>query len=580
MIRAAVLSAAFLIGLELAGMSPPGAVIHLDLGPVSNVTSAAIDYIPAAAGGRLRGILALVPGANASGVGMLAEKPWTDFARANGFTLAAFTFVSKSEDLKEELGYYDASAGSGAAAAAALKKLGAGRVPVFMYGFSGGAHFTASFAEHFPQMLKGWCAASFEVKSRKTKIDPDDAKGRRPPGIVACGSEDPRLGAALSYYGRGRAVGRKWTWVELDGLSHERSPALEDFTRRYFIQLTRRKGPGVWIDTGSGDDVAHSSASAKTLQTWLPDAAFAADWRAVTATKTDGVIERVVKTKLKNYEQLTLFLRLPQKSPPAGVLCLSMLANSPVVVREHIRSVDSGRRDTLLEFAAARNLAVIAWGARNLWDPSRNWDELPRAEAKRIDADFDLVASAWDSAIDHFVKKYKIPASGYLMCGASGAAQYAQRLALRRPGRFLAVHAHIASSFDLPVKDGASVLWCVTTGENEMGYARSRKFFRAARDLHYPIVYKAYPGLGHEGSANTTALGLACFDYALAEQARAARISGGKNSVPDWADIFSSSAVVADVFNQAVYSKFDYFSVPLEFRMLIPSALSEAWMRE
>ena len=166
------------------------------------------------------------------------------------------------------------------------------------------------------------------------------------------------------------------------------------------------------------------------------------------------------------------------------------------------------------------------------------------------------------------------------MMGSSGAAQYAQRLALRRPERFLAVHVHIASSFDVPVKKGASLLWCVTTGENELGYARSRRFFRAARDLYFPIVYKAYPGLGHEGNAKVTALGFACFDYALAEYARATKLNGGKPAMPDWADIFSSAPSVADVFNQAVYSKFDYLCVPVEFRMLLPEPLRAKWSAE
>jgi hypothetical protein len=272
---------------------------------------------------------------------------------------------------------------------------------------------------------------------------------------------------------------------------------------------------------------------------------------------------------------------MPQGGRADGVLCLSLLAKSPEEVRAQLLGTDEKRSaDRALEFARKRNLAVVAWGAHRLWDPSRNWDELPRAEAKKVDADFDLVANAWDAGISFFVKKYGIPESGYLMKGSSGAAQYAQRLALRRPERFLAVHIHIASSFDVPVKGGASLLWCVTTGENELGYARSRRFFKAARDLFYPIVYKAYPGLGHEGNAKVTALGMACFDYALAEQARATRLNGGKPARPDWADIFSSSASVADIFNQAVYSKFDYLCVPLEFRMLLPAAVCEAWVAE
>ena len=228
-------------------------------------------------------------------------------------------------------------------------------------------------------------------------------------------------------------------------------------------------------------------------------------------------------------------------------------------------------------------------GARGTVFVERDAERSPRTVAVAVwaevlsraaDADFDLVASAWDAGINFFVKKYGIPASGYLMKGSSGAAQYAQRLALRRPERFLAVHIHIASSFDVPTKNGASLLWCVTTGENELGYARSRRFFKAARDLFYPIVYKAYPGLGHEGNAKVVALGFSCFEYALAEQARATRLNGGKPAKPDWADIFSSAPSVADIFNQAVYSKFDYLCVPLEFRMLLPAAVSEAWIAE
>ena len=313
------------------------------------------------------------------------------------------------------------------------------------------------------------------------------------------------------------------------------------------------------------------------------DARAEASKASVAQLEPDGIVSYTVKTKLKSYEQLTLFLMMPPNGRPDGVLCLSLLAKDSDEVRAQLGGISTRQRrapDRALDFARKRNLAVVAWGAHRLWDPSRNWDEMSGPEAKRIDANFDLVANAWDAGITHFVKKYGIPASGYLMRGSSGAAQYAQRLALRRPDRFLAVHIHIASSFDVPVKEGASLLWCVTTGENELGYARSRRFFKAARDLFYPIVYKAYPGLGHEGNAQVTALGYACFEFALAEQARAMRLNGGKPAKPDWADIFSSAPSVADVFNQAVYSKFDYLCVPVEFRMLLPEPLRAKWSAE
>ena len=299
------------------------------------------------------------------------------------------------------------------------------------------------------------------------------------------------------------------------------------------------------------------------------------------ASSAAEIVSHTVKPKLKGYEQLTLFLMMPPEGRANGVFCLSLLAKNADDVRAQLQGT-SGRHslDLALDFARMHNLAVVAWGSHRLWDSTRNWDELPRSKARKIDADFDHVAKAWDMGIDFFVKKYGIPASGYLMMGSSGAAQYAQRLALRRPARFLAVHIHIASSFDIPVKEGASLLWCVTTGENEMGYERSRSFFTAARDKSYPIIYKAIPGLGHAGSAKATALGFKCFEYALAEQARAKRLKGGKATRLDWAKIFSSSDYVADVFNQAVYPKSDAICVPTEFRMPLPAALREVWIDE
>ena len=299
--------------------------------------------------------------------------------------------------------------------------------------------------------------------------------------------------------------------------------------------------------------------------------------------RSDGnrVIEHVVKTKVKGYEQLTLYLRLPVDGRPKGVLCLCLLANALSDIHDNLQRGAAGYLGRSLDFADRHGFAVVAWGARCLWDSTRNWDEISRPEAKRIDANFDLVAKAWDDGITYLVQKHGLPPSGYLMSGSSGAAQYAQRLAMRCPKRFWAVHAHIPSSFDMPTKGGSAILWCVTTGENELGYERSRRFFKLARAMFYPIIYKAYPGLAHEGSRHVSDLGFTCFEYALEEYARATRLNGGKPTRPDWPDIFTSSLHLADIFNQAVYSKFDYLCVPPEFRMIIPSdSIKDAWIEE
>jgi len=292
------------------------------------------------------------------------------------------------------------------------------------------------------------------------------------------------------------------------------------------------------------------------------------------------LVERTVKVNLKGYEKLTMFLLLPEGGKVDGVMCLCMLGSGTGDIRAKLLGPAS--RNPALEFAAARNLAVVAWRAQQQWDPSRNWDELQKAKRRKFDDNFDLVAEAWEKGVKYFVANHGIPESGYLMMGSSAAAQYAQRLALRRPRRFLAVHVHIASSFDIPVKKASTLLWCVTTGENELGYERSLRFFEAARDksMSYPIVYKAFPGLGHEGNAMVTALGFACFDYALREYARATSMNGGKPTMPNWAEIFESAPYVADVFNQGVHPREDAMCVPPEFRMPLPKPLREAWIAE
>ena len=294
-----------------------------------------------------------------------------------------------------------------------------------------------------------------------------------------------------------------------------------------------------------------------------------------------GVVSHTVKTKVGRYEQLTLFLRPAAGGKAKGVLCLCLLGKDPEAIRAQVAGTSGSQAaDQALAYAAPRGLAVVAWGARQLWNPSRNWDELPRGEKDRIEDDFRHIAQAWDAGIKYFVDNHGLPASGYLVMGSSAAAQFAQRLALCRPARFLAVHAHIASSFDAPDRRAASILWCVTTGENELGYARSLRFFRAARANDFPIVYKAFPGLGHAGNAKVTALGFACFDYALAEYARAARRPGGKGAMPDWRRLFAAAPWVADVFNQTVHPRADVDCVPEEFRMSLPDPLRAAWSAE
>ena len=72
-------------------------------------------------------------------------------------------------------------------------------------------------------------------------------------------------------------------------------------------------------------------------------------------------------------------------------------------------------------------------------------------------------------------------------------------------------------SYDKPTPEAAKVLWCLTIGELEGGYERSKRWVKTVRGMGYPIVYKAIPGLGHAGHPDA-ALGFEFFEFALLQE--------------------------------------------------------------
>lgn len=524
---------------------------------------------------KCRAVVVVLAGANGDASAYLREKAWSAFAQSNAFALVAVTFRSPLAELKRGQGYYDARLGSGMMLVEFLDSSGLGRLPLFLYGFSGGAHFVASFAEHFHSRVTAWCAASAGWWQ-----DLSLAESERPPGIVACGTEDPRFGACLSHFHEGRAVARRWTWVDVPGLGHERSGALESFARTWFLEILKQRGrrranDGVWTDLVTGERLERVSKEAKANSFWLPSEGMSPYWRSLTGRGEVDVLRRSIKSKPSAQPVLTVFLRTRRTVVPRGVLCLSLLANSPdeipaKIVTGNVAS-EIGR---MVAFAESNKLAVIAWGAaRHLWNPRKNWTDLTRQEARVADRSFDQVSEAWAKCIDGLIRERRIPDARFLLWGYSGAAQYAQRLALRRPERFLAVHVHIPSSFDEPTEAGASILWCLTTGENEGGYERSLAFFREAKEKGYPILYRAYPGLGHSGCGAAERLGRAVLQMALDRTRRSA--------ATDWSKVFNASPLVGDVVNLRCVARAHGGEIPAAYRVMLPSrAIADLWKAE
>lgn len=310
----------------------------------------------------------------------------------------------------------------------------------------------------------------------------------------------------------------------------------------------------------------------------------------------DPVIEHVVKTGNPKQPQITLFLRPPigmtDASQAKGVLALCMLANRVEDLRRQLQAVDSGDEiGGILKFAEKHQLLILCWGSRSLWNPGKNWDEQSKEVNKEMDESFDEVSAAWSKGVEQLARKYGFPDHDFLLRGSSGSAQYAARLALRKPQYFLAIHAHIPSSFDMPTPEANRVLWCLTTGERESGYERSLRFYKGCRELGYPMIYKAIIGLGHAGHPNAENLGLKFFEYALtvreqrdAYDAKLKESRSGSSTEEQkqpWLESFRLPPFVGDVVNQEMFSSDQIDKVPPGLRVSLPTEeIAEAWNKK
>jgi pimeloyl-ACP methyl ester carboxylesterase len=230
-------------------------------------------------------VLVLCPGFNGDPDGWISASEWRDYAIRERLGLAGIAFASDPHLLADRhRGYYCASQGSGELLLKAIQKAYGGRLPILIFGFSGGAHFTSQFVEWCPDRVIAWCAYSagwWDVPLRKSVA---------PPGIVACGEADERYGETLTYFLQGRAVGRRWTWVDLGNTSHGMSEALNAFVRDYFGEVIKSgesgsaagKAKPEWRDVDTKTLLSGQAVhETPTLAAWLPSEKIAIEWSAV-----------------------------------------------------------------------------------------------------------------------------------------------------------------------------------------------------------------------------------------------------------------------------------------------------------
>jgi len=247
----------------------------LRLEPAPNMTRAELHHVATVS--NPKAVLVLCPGCNGSGEDLIRSPQWIAFAKEHRLGLVGLSFASPTPAIEDGTGYYYASKGSGEKLLEGIQKIYAKDLPLLLYGFSGGAHFTSRFEEWRPDKVISWCAysAGWWDEPRVSPISP--------PGIVACGDEDPRYGASLIYFKQGRAAGKPWLWVSLPSTGHSGSKKLDQFVRDYFSSILKPSlGTAVYLDIDREFLTPELDAQAvPSLSAWLPACNLLEEWRAI-----------------------------------------------------------------------------------------------------------------------------------------------------------------------------------------------------------------------------------------------------------------------------------------------------------
>jgi len=302
---------------------------------------------------------------------------------------------------------------------------------------------------------------------------------------------------------------------------------------------------------------------------------------AVTAPPPPRIFTEVIETGVREQPEITLFLRLPpgcdKRHPAAGLVAFCSWQRDPANLRKILQG-EGG----LVRYAMDRRMAVMTWDTARVWRGGVSHNDLTRAQERALDDRFDDIARAWEIGLERFTRKQGVPDRDILLHGISGGAHWAQRLALRKPDRFLAASIHVANSYDAPSHGAGRVLWLITSGEFDGGLATSRRFYHEARAAKYPAVFKMAPRLGHADRSDMGAFREVFFDYALALRDECAAGASGEGTTP--ADIMRSgidrAQYVADAFNETILSGPLAATIPPSQRVPLPDArLVDRWQQ-
>jgi hypothetical protein len=233
---------------------------------------------------------------------------------------------------------------------------------------------------------------------------------------------------------------------------------------------------------------------------------------------SDGhkIVSEWVRNDAPNLPVMTFYVRYPTGLSPGdkvkGVFADVIWLSEDADLRQWIERPSEA--DPNFQFADQHHLAIVTWTTATEYSIADSFTGDAREETDPGDS-MEQCFRTWKIAMDRICRNYNLPSDGYLIYGESRGAQWAHRIVLRDPDKFLAIHINVNSSFEQPNSDASRCLWLVTTGELEHGSSAAQVFFHDAQALNYPILLRIYPGKAHEVFPEEVTLGLKFFDYAL-----------------------------------------------------------------
>jgi len=227
---------------------------------------------------------------------------------------------------------------------------------------------------------------------------------------------------------------------------------------------------------------------------------------------------------------ITFYVRYPKGVSPGetvdGVFADVTHLSEKASVEAWVKRPSSS--DLNFAFADQHKLAIVTWTTATMYSTSESFNVDPNAQNDPGDA-MEQSYRTWKIAMDKLCHDYHLPQSGYLIYGYSRGAQWAHRIVMRCPERFLAIHIHINSSYAEPAPEASHCLWLLTTGELEYGSNAAKAFYQKAQALNYPILLRIYPGKAHEVFPEEEELGLKFFEYVL--KLKSQQLQGNANSL-------------------------------------------------